>query len=176
MKWEPVAADLPLVELVGCVEAQPRPVRSSEGADANVHVRCCPEGDKGTVAGYRQSLDEYPPSLHRLFDLEVELVPPGLVVVGEDDGLGDDRGHCQQDGGDDRHSAPAGSAASALQRLGHVAGPLPPLAALAPLAEPGVRSEGHPPVAPFPVLAVLLAHPAEDALRPLRHEAQGAGA
>ena len=176
MQRESVAADLPLVELVGCREAQPRAVRPSERPDADVHIRRRLQGHGCAVAGDGESLDEYSASLHRFFDLEVELVAPGLVSVGEDYGLGDDRGHHQQEGGHDRHPAPARSGASALQRLGHVAGPLTALSALAPLAEPGVGSEGHPPVAAVPVLAVLLAHPAKDSLRPLRHQAQGAGA
>ena len=159
-------------------EAEGAPLASPEGADPDVQVRRRLQGHGGAVAGDVQPLDEYPPSLHRLVQLEVDLITPALIVraLGQDDGLGDGRGHRHQDGGHDRDPAPAGPAASALQRLGHGAGTLPASAALAPLAEPGVGAEGHPPVAPVSVLAVLLAHPAKDTLRPLGHEAQGAGA
>ena len=66
--------------------ASPRAVpipRSAEGPHPDVQGGGGPQGDGGAVAGDGERLDEYPPSGDGLLHLEVDLVPPGLVVVGQ---------------------------------------------------------------------------------------------
>ena len=126
------------------------PSGAAEGPHPQVQGGCGPQGDGGAVAGDGESLDEKPPSGHRLVQLEVDLVPP--VIVGQDD-LGDGRHRRRKDDDDgDRKETLAGLPTPALQRLGTVAGSLPVSSALAALAEPSVGTEGPPPVA-----ALLLA-------------------
>ena len=141
--------------------AASRPSGAAEGPHPDVQGGCGPQGDGGAVAGDRQSLDEYPPSGHRLGQLEVDLVPP--VVVGQD-GLGDRRHRRRKDDdGGHRKEPLAGLPTPVLQRLGPVAMTVP--SRLAPaLAEPAVGTEGPPPVAALLLPVLLLAQPAEGTL------------
>ena len=101
-------------------EAQPAPLRAAEGPHPDVQGGGGPQGDGGPVAGDGERLDEYPPSGDGLLHLEVDLVPPGLVVVGQGR-LGDGHDRRRQDGQSrDGEKAPVGFPAPDLQRLGHV--------------------------------------------------------
>ena len=90
--------------------------------------------------------------VHGLLHLEVDLVPPGLVVVGQGRlGDGHDRRRQDDQSRDGENPAPVGFPAPDLQRLGHVVVTLAVPAVLPPaLAEPA-----HPPVAALLVLAGL---------------------
>ena len=91
--------------------------------------------------------------VHGLLHLEVDLVPPGLVVVGQGR-MGDGHDRRRQDGQSrDSEKAPVGFPAPDLQRLGHVVVTLAvPAVLTSALAEPAVGSEGHPSVAAFSLL------------------------
>ena len=107
-------------------EAQPGSLRAAEGPYPDVQGGGCSQGYGGPVAGDGERLDEYPASLHRLGQLEVDLVPPGLVVVGQGR-LRDGHDRRHQDGqGHHRNPAHAGLPASALQGLGPVVVTLAP--------------------------------------------------
>ena len=173
MEGERVVDALPLGQGRRPPEAEPAPLRAAVCPHSQVDVGGCSQGYGGPVAGDGERLDEYPASLHRLGDLEVDLVTPGFVVVGQRR-LRHRRGRHQDGQGHHRNPAHAGLPIPRLQGLGPVVVTLAPPSVLPPaLAEPA-----HAPVAALLVLAGLpvLAQPCQAASGAFRHQAQRAGA
>ena len=175
VQGEGVVDALPLVQGGRSPEPQPRALRPAEGADADFKGGGRSERDGGPVAGDGESLDEEPPPFDRLRHLEVDLVPPRLVVVGKGR-LGDGDRRRQSDGGRDCQEALRGLALPGLPAPVPVAVSVDVVLVRPPgLAEPAVRAEGHPPARPLPAPA-LAAKAAQGLARPPRHQPQRAGA
>ena len=152
-------------------ESEGVPLRTAEGPHPDVQGGGGPQGDGGPVAGDSEPLDEYPPPGDGLLHLEVDLVPPGLVVVGEGR-LGNRRGRRHQDDGHDREPPHPGLPASDLQCLSHVVVTL----AVPPVLAPALAEPAHPSVSALPALASLLALLPQAAPGFPDHQPDGAGA